>query len=71
MALLDGIFTRIGLSLLLGVTFSLGIRGFWYGNALSGLVPFLIGTVYLFSGRWKTFMRRDQVTLEGKEDLAD
>ena len=53
-ALLDGIFTRIGLSLLLGVTFGMGIRGFWYGNALSGLVPFLIGTVYLFSGRWKS-----------------
>ena len=53
-ALLDGIFTRIGLSLLLGVTFGMGIRGFWYGNALSGLVPFLIGTVYLFSGKWKS-----------------
>ena len=52
-ALLDGIFCRIGLSLLLGVVFSWGIRGFWYGNALSGLAPFLIGTVYLLSGRWK------------------
>ena len=52
-ALLDGIFCRIGLSLLLGVVFSWGIRGFWYGNALSGLVPFLIGTGYLLSGRWK------------------
>ncbi len=51
-ALLDGIFTRIGLSLLLGVVLGLGIRGFWYGNALSGLVPFLIGTAYLISGRW-------------------
>ncbi len=53
-ALLDGLFTRIGLSLLLGVTFAWGIRGFWYGNALSGLVPFLIGSLYLFSGKWKT-----------------
>ncbi len=70
-ALLDGIFTRIGLSLLLGVTFGLGIRGFWYGNALSGLVPFLIGTAYLISGRWKTYKRKDQITLEDKEDLAD
>ena len=70
-ALLDGIFTRIGLSLLLGVTFGLGIRGFWYGNALSGLVPFLIGTVYLISGRWKTFRRKDQISLDEKEDLAD
>jgi Na+-driven multidrug efflux pump len=52
-ALLDGIACRIGLSLLLGVTLGMGIEGFWYGNALSGLVPFLIGSVYLISGRWK------------------
>ena len=67
-ALLDGIFTRIGLSLLLGVTLSWGIQGFWYGNALSGLVPFLIGTAYLFSGRWKK-MSNDR--REPAEDLAD
>ena len=52
-ALLDGIACRIGLSLLLGVTLGMGIKGFWYGNALSGLVPFLIGSVYLISGKWK------------------
>ena len=52
-ALMDGIFCRIGLSLLLGVALAMGIRGFWYGNALSGLVPFLIGAGYLISGRWK------------------
>ena len=52
-ALMDGIVSRIGLSLLLGVILGWGIRGFWYGNALSGLIPFLIGSVYLFSGRWK------------------
>ena len=51
-ALLDGIACRIGLSFLLGVTLELGIRGFWYGNALSGCVPFLIGSVYLVSGKW-------------------
>ena len=59
-ALLDGIFTRIGLSLLLGVVFAWGIQGFWYGNALSGLVPFLIGTAYLISGRWKNDMHRNR-----------
>nr|MCR4877428.1 MATE family efflux transporter [Clostridiales bacterium] len=42
-AMLDGIICRIGLALLLGVTLGWGIRGFWYGNALAGLVPFLIG----------------------------
>ena len=52
-ALLDGIAARIGLALLLGVRLGLGILGFWYGNALAGLVPFLIGGVYLLSGRWK------------------
>ena len=52
-ALLDGIAARIGLALLLGVELGLGILGFWYGNALAGLVPFLIGSVYLASGRWK------------------
>ena len=52
-ALLDGILCRIGLSVLLGVTLGWGIHGFWYGNALSGLVPFLIGSVYLVSGKWK------------------
>ena len=56
-ALMDGIFCRIGLSLLLGVTLAMGIRGFWYGNALSGLVPFLIGAAYLISGRWKHTVR--------------
>ena len=56
-ALLDGMFCRIFLSLLLGVTLSWGIRGFWYGNALSGLVPFLIGIGYLLSGRWKKMSR--------------
>ena len=66
MALLDGIFTRIGLSLLLGVTLGMGIRGFWYGNALSGLVPFLIGTAYLLSGRWKKMgtPKKDKVVEE-------
>ena len=52
-ALLDGIAARIGLALLLGVELGMGILGFWYGNALAGLVPFLIGSVYLVSGRWK------------------
>ncbi len=60
-ALLDGIAARIGLALLLGVTFSMGILGFWYGNALAGLVPFLIGGIYLISGSWKKFGRKPNV----------
>ena len=39
--------------MLLGVALNWGIRGFWYGNAFAGLVPFCIGSVYLASGLWK------------------
>ena len=67
-ALLDGIFCRIGLSLLLGVALSMGIRGFWYGNALSGLVPFLIGTAYLISGRWKNAAGSDPSRIAEEAD---
>lgn len=52
-ALLDGMVCRIGLALLLGVALGMGIRGFWFGNALSGLVPFMIGFTYLLTGAWK------------------
>ena len=52
-ALLDGILCRIGMALLLGVAAGMGIMGFWLGNAMAGLVPFLIGGIYLLSGAWK------------------
>ena len=67
-ALLDGIFCRIGLSLLLGVVLGWGIRGFWYGNALSGLVPFLIGSGYLISGRWKYAARIRSPRIAAEKD---
>ena len=50
---MDGIICRIGFALLLGVYLNWGIRGFWYGNAFAGLMPFVIGSIYLISGRWK------------------
>lgn len=52
-ALLDGVLTRIGLALFLGVLLDYGIYGFWYGNAISGLVPFVIGSFYYCFGHWK------------------
>ena len=53
-ALLDGVICRIGLALLLGITFSWGIKGFWYGNAIAGFVPFFIGGVFFISCKWKS-----------------
>ena len=52
-ALLDGIFIRIGLSLVLGIPCGMGVYGFWYGNAISSFVPFFLGGVYYLTGRWK------------------
>lgn len=52
-AIVDGIAGRIGISLLLGLALNLGYFGFWMGNAIAGLMPFILGTIYYLSGRWK------------------
>lgn len=59
-ALLDGVACRIGLSLLLGVALGWGISGFWYGNAISGTIPFVVGFSFLLSGRWRPRESRKQ-----------
>ena len=53
-ALLDGVFMRIGLSLLLGLVVGMGVYGFWYGHAWAGFTPFVIGGTYYLSGKWRT-----------------
>ena len=53
-ALLDGVFMRICLSLLLGLVIGYGVYGFWYGHALAGFTPFVIGGWYYLSGKWRT-----------------
>ncbi len=52
--LVDGVVARIGFSFLLGEAFGMGILGYWYGAALAGFMPFLIGGVYFLSGKWRT-----------------
>lgn len=52
-AIFDAIIARIGLGLLFGLVLNLNYRGFWYGNALAGFVPVIIGGIYFFSGNWK------------------
>ncbi len=56
-ALIDGMISRMGIAALLGFALHLDCLGFWYGDAIAGFVPFLIGTVYLLSGRWKEVRR--------------
>jgi putative MATE family efflux protein len=51
--MMDGVVTRIGLSVLLGITFNMGIMGFWLGSAAAGFAAALISGTYYYSGRWK------------------
>ncbi len=53
-ALADGVVARIGLSLLLAVTFGMGLHGYWWGSALAGFVSSIWAFGYYFSGRWQT-----------------
>ena len=50
--ILDGVVARIGLCWLLGAKF--GLYGFWLGSALAGFVTTIGGSIYYFSGKWKT-----------------
>ena len=52
-ALIDGMISRVGLAALLGFGLKLGCRGFWYGDALAGFMPIVIGGTFFLSGKWK------------------
>ena len=52
-AILDGIISRIGIAALLGFALKMGCQGFWYGDALAGFIPIVIGMVYYLSGKWR------------------
>ena len=52
-AIIDGMISRVGIAALLGFAMGMGCQGFWYGDALAGFMPFVIGMVYYLSGRWR------------------
>ncbi|MBO5360770.1 MAG: MATE family efflux transporter [Clostridia bacterium] len=52
-AIIDGMISRIGISALLGFAVGMGCQGFWYGDALAGYMPLVIGLIFFLSGRWK------------------
>jgi len=52
-AIIDGMISRIGIAALLGFALNMGCSGFWYGDALAGFMPFVIGMCYYISKRWK------------------
>lgn len=52
-AIIDGMISRVGIAALLGFALGMGCQGFWYGDALAGFMPLVIGMCYFLSGRWK------------------
>ena len=50
---LDGLVCRVLLALLFGLTFGMGIQGFWLGDVVAGYIPFLAGGIYFWSGLWE------------------
>ena len=52
-AIIDGVFARIGLAALLGFAWHMDCFGFWMGDALAGFMPLVIGGEFYLSGRWK------------------
>lgn len=52
-AIIDGMCARIGIAALLGFACKMGCQGFWYGDALAGFMPLVIGGCYFLSGKWK------------------
>lgn len=52
-AIIDGMISRVGIAALLGFGLKMGCEGFWFGDALAGWMPFVIGMTYFFSGYWK------------------
>ena len=52
-AIIDGMISRIGIAALLGFVLGMGCQGFWYGDALAGCMPLVIGMCYYVSGKWK------------------
>lgn len=52
-AIIDGVFGRIGIAYILGWAMSMGPQGFWLGDALAGFMPCVIGCIFYASGKWK------------------
>lgn len=53
-AVIDGMISRIGIAALLGFAMNMGCLGFWYGDALAGFIPIVIGMCFFLSGKWHT-----------------
>lgn len=52
-ALIDGMIARVSIAAILGFSVGMGCQGFWYGDALAGFVPIIIGMTFYLTGKWR------------------
>ena len=52
-AIIDGVISRVGIAALLGFAMHMDCLGFWYGDALAGFMPIVIGICFYISGKWR------------------
>ena len=52
-AIIDGMFARIGMAALFGFAMRLDCFGFWMGDALAGFMPFIVGGLFYLSRKWR------------------
>lgn len=69
--LLDGVVCRLSLSYVLAFVLGKGAYGCWLGDGLAGFVPFIVGFIYLLSGKWRTNKYLLKRQMGPKEDEKD
>ena len=69
-AILDGIVCRLSFAYLFTFILQMGAYGCWLGDGLAGFVPFVVGFIYLLSGKWRTnkYLIKRQMGALKKED---
>lgn len=50
---LDGVVCKIGFSLIFEYVFHMGVLGFFWGTAVSRIIPGIITLIYFYGGYWK------------------
>ena len=52
-ALLDAVIVRLPMSWILAFALNMGFTGIYYGQALSPVLPAIVGLLYFISGKWE------------------
>ena len=71
-ALLDAVIVRLPVSWLLAFTLNMGFPGIYYGQALSPILPAIVGFLYFQNKGWerKTLNSKEKQNLNGDKVIT-